>query len=218
VSKATPLRELTPGWVWNEAMRRAMVISIAGFFVPNLLANFGVIPQLHQSFQFMPGICGAAGVFSASMALFLGYFHHKLIQGTAAAIAGLSLPFFSTWFWFRVTNPTASAGLLQFRALGFPSWKSRRGKSWLLARVPESVLDRDQYICNHVHFVYAFDDAYKFHQVAFDVSQEPFVGRYVHFMYLSFGERDHSTREREIVFLNVSVGYRMDANDLMRIG
>lgn len=94
-------------------MRRAMVISIAGFFVPNLLANCGVIPQLYQSFQFMPGICGAAGVFSASMALFLGYFHHKLIQGAAAAIAGLSLPYFSTWFWFRVTNPSASAGLLQ---------------------------------------------------------------------------------------------------------
>jgi hypothetical protein len=113
MSKATPLRELPPGSVWNEATRRAMVISIAGFFVPNLLANFGVIPQLHQSFQFMPGICGATGVFSASMALFLGYFHHKLIQGSAAAIAGLSLPYFSTWFWFRVTNPTASAGLLQ---------------------------------------------------------------------------------------------------------
>jgi hypothetical protein len=113
VSIATPLRELTPGSVWNEAMRRAMVISIAGFFVPNLLANFGVIPQLHQNFQFMPGICGAAGVFLASMALFLGYFHHKLIQGAVAAIAGLSLPYFSTWFWFRVTNPSASAGLLQ---------------------------------------------------------------------------------------------------------
>jgi hypothetical protein len=113
VSKAKALRELTPGSVWNEAMRRAMVISIAGFFVPNLLANFGVIPQLHQSFQFIPGICGAAGVFLASMALFLGYFHHKLAQGAVAAIAGLSLPYFSTWLWFRVTNPTASAGLLQ---------------------------------------------------------------------------------------------------------
>jgi hypothetical protein len=113
MSKATPLRELTPGSVWNEAMRRAIVISIAGFFVPNLLANFRVIPQLHQSFQFMPGICGAAGVFLASMALFLGYFHHKLIQGAAAAIAGLSLPCFSTWLWFRVTNPTTAASLLQ---------------------------------------------------------------------------------------------------------
>src|SRR5712672_1910884 len=113
MSKATPLRELPPGSAWNEAMRRAMAISIAGFFVPNLLAHFGVIPQLHESFQFMPGICGAAGVFSASMALFLGYFHCKLIQGTAAAIAGLILPYFSTWFWFRVTHPSASAGLLQ---------------------------------------------------------------------------------------------------------
>jgi hypothetical protein len=113
MSKATSLRELPPGSAWNEAMRRAIVFSIAGFFVPNLLANFGVIPQLHQSFQFMPGICDAAGVFSASMAFLLGYFHHKLIQGAAAAIAGLILPYFSTWSWFRVAHPTASAGLLQ---------------------------------------------------------------------------------------------------------
>jgi len=113
MSKATPLRELSPGSAWNEAMRRATVISIAGFFIPNLLANFGVIPQLHKSFQFMPGICGAAGVFSASMALFLGYFHRKLIQGAGAAIAGLILPYFTTWFWFRATHPSASAGLLQ---------------------------------------------------------------------------------------------------------
>jgi hypothetical protein len=47
------------------------------------------------------------------MALFLGYFHHRLIQGAAAAVAGLSLPYFSTWFWFLVTKPSASAGLLQ---------------------------------------------------------------------------------------------------------
>ena len=97
-------------------MRGAMVISIAGFFVPNLLANFDVVPQLHQSFQFMRGICGAAGVFSASMALFLGYFHRKLIQSAAAALAGLILPYFSTWFWFRITHPSASAGLVQLFA------------------------------------------------------------------------------------------------------
>jgi hypothetical protein len=63
MKKALPLRELPPASAWNEAMRRSIVISIAGFFVPNLLANFGVIPQLRQSFQFMPGIYGAAGVF-----------------------------------------------------------------------------------------------------------------------------------------------------------
>jgi hypothetical protein len=68
------LRELPPGSAWNEAMRRAMVISIGGFFVPNLLAYSGVIPQLRQSFQFMPGVCGAVGVFAASMALFLVIF------------------------------------------------------------------------------------------------------------------------------------------------
>ena len=89
MKKALPLRELPPASAWNEAMRRSIVISIAGFFVPNLLANFGVIPQLHQSFQFMPGICSAAGVFSASLALFVGYFHRKIAQGFAASIAGL---------------------------------------------------------------------------------------------------------------------------------
>src|SRR5215469_9217468 len=113
MSKAMPLRELPPASAWNDAMRRAMVISIGGFFVPNLLANFGVVPQLSNSFQFMPGVCGAAGAFSASMALFLAYFHHKLTQGAAFAIAGLSLPFLSTWVWFRIASPSASAKLLQ---------------------------------------------------------------------------------------------------------
>src|SRR5882762_144589 len=113
MSKATPLRELPPGSAWNEAMRRAMVISIAGFFVPNLLANFDVIPQLHQSFQFMQGVCGAAGMFSASMALFLGYFNRELIQGAVAALGGLILPYAATWLWFQLTHPSAHAGLLQ---------------------------------------------------------------------------------------------------------
>jgi hypothetical protein len=89
---STPLRQLPSASAWNEAMRRAMVISIGGFFVPNLLANFGVIPQLHESFQFLPGICGAAGVFFATMALFLGYLHQKWILGIAASIAGLVHP------------------------------------------------------------------------------------------------------------------------------
>jgi hypothetical protein len=30
-------------------------------------------------------------------------------------------------------------------------------RSWLLGRVPESVLDRDHYLCNQVHFLYAFE-------------------------------------------------------------
>jgi len=107
------LRELPPGSAWNEAMRRSMVISIGGFFVPNVLANFGVIPQLHDSFQFMPGICGAAGVFFAAMGLFLGYFHQKWLQGAVVAIAGLVLPYAATWLWFRTTQPGTSAALLQ---------------------------------------------------------------------------------------------------------
>jgi hypothetical protein len=90
-----------------------VVLSIGGFFVPNLLANFGVIPQLHQSFQFMPGMCGAVGLFSMSLALFIGQYHRKLIQGIALGIAGLVLPYSTTWFWFRTTHPSASASLLQ---------------------------------------------------------------------------------------------------------
>jgi hypothetical protein len=57
-----------------------------------------------------------------------------------------------------------------------------------LGQVPESALDRDQYICNQAHPIYAFDVAYKFHQVTFDVSQESFVGLYVHVIVLS---REH---------------------------
>jgi hypothetical protein len=42
---------------------------------------------------------------------------------------------------------------------------------WLSAQVPESVLDRDQYICNQAHLINAFDVAHKFNQVAFDCHQ-----------------------------------------------
>lgn len=94
-------------------MRRSFVASIGGFFVPNLLANFGAIPQLHPSFQFMPGVCGAAGAFFASMALHLAYFHKKWIQGTAVAIVGFFLPYVVTWVSFRVSQPPASAGMLR---------------------------------------------------------------------------------------------------------
>jgi hypothetical protein len=82
-------------------------------------------------------------------------------------------------------------------------------RSRLLGQIPESVLNRDQYICNQVHFLYAFDVAYKFHQLAFDVSQESFVGLYVHVIVLS-GPRSHSIREHEIVLLNMSVGVYQD--------
>jgi energy-coupling factor transporter transmembrane protein EcfT len=106
-------RELPAGSAWNEAVRRAMAISIAGYFVPNLLASFGVIPQLDESFKFMPGVCGAAGVFSMAVSLFIGQYHRRLPQGLAFGLAGLILPYFVTWLWFRTTNPSASAGLLQ---------------------------------------------------------------------------------------------------------
>jgi len=51
--------------------------------------------------------------------------------------------------------------------------------------------------------------AYKFHQVTFDVSQEPFVGLCVHVIVLS--------RKHEIV-LNVSVSvYRLEVGDLLQM-
>jgi hypothetical protein len=90
-------------------------------------------------------------------------------------------------------------------------------RSWLLGQVPESVLDPDQYICNQVHFLYAFDVAYKFHQVAFEVSQEPFVGPYIHEIFL-FRECDHSIRGHGIVLRTLSVGvYRVGVNELIRM-
>ena len=110
---ARRLRELPPASAWNEAVRRAMALSIGGFFVPNLLAEFGVVPQLHQSFHFIVGVCGAAGVFSVSLALFIGSYHRKAIQGILVGSVGLALPYAATWVWFRMTHPSDSAGLLQ---------------------------------------------------------------------------------------------------------
>src|SRR5882724_1014016 len=110
---ATPLRGLAPGAAWNDALRRSLAISIAGFFLPNLLAEFGAVPQLHQSFHFLLGICGAAGACLASLSLFIGHYHRKLIQGAALAGCALILPYMLTWFWFRLMHPSDSAGLLQ---------------------------------------------------------------------------------------------------------
>ena len=50
------------------------------------------------------------------------------------------------------------------------------GRSKLLGQVLESGQDRVQHICNQVHFLYALEVAYKFHQVSLDVSQEQLVG------------------------------------------
>lgn len=78
-----------------------------------LLAEFGAIPQLHQSFHFLPGVCGAAGVFLGSLALFMGHYHRKAVHAVTFAIASLTLPYLLTWFWFWLTHPSDSAGLLQ---------------------------------------------------------------------------------------------------------
>jgi hypothetical protein len=110
---AIPLRTLAPGAAWNDALRRSLAICTAGFFLPNLFAEFGVVPQLHQSFHFLPGVCGAAGAFLASLALFMGHYHRKAIQGAAFGVASLILPYLVTWFWFRLAHPSNAAGLLQ---------------------------------------------------------------------------------------------------------
>ena len=116
MTTARPLRSLAPGAAWNDALRRSLAICIAGFFLPNLLAEFGAVPQLHQSFHFLPGVCGAAAVFLASLALFMGHYHQKVIQAAPFGVAGLILPYLVTWFWFRLTHPSDSAGLLQLCA------------------------------------------------------------------------------------------------------
>lgn len=104
---------MAPGEAWNDASRRSIVTCIAGFFLPNLLAEFRALPQLHQAFHFLPGICGAAGSYFAALALFIGYYHRKLTPAAALAVCALSLPYLATWFWLRLTHPSNSAGLLQ---------------------------------------------------------------------------------------------------------
>ncbi len=113
---AKPLREMAPGVAWNDASRRSLAICIGGFFLPNLLAEFGAVPQLHQRFHFLPGVCGAAGAYLAALALFIGYYHRRLIQGVPFAICAFALPYCVTWSWFRWTHPSGSAGLLQLCA------------------------------------------------------------------------------------------------------
>ena len=113
MNTARPLRGLAPGAAWNDALRRSVAISIAGFFLPNLFAEFGALPQLHQSFHFLPGVCGAAAAFLASLALFMGHYHQKALQGAAFGIASLILPYLVTWSWFQLTHPSDSAGVLQ---------------------------------------------------------------------------------------------------------
>lgn len=104
---------MAPSVAWNDASRRSVVICIFGFFVPNLLAEFGVVPQLHQAFHFMPGICGAAGAYFAALALFIGYYHQKTSWGAVLAVCAFALPYSATWLWFRLSHPSNSAGLLQ---------------------------------------------------------------------------------------------------------
>jgi hypothetical protein len=110
MNASTPFRELPAGSAWNEAVRRATAISIAGYFIPNLLANFGVIPQLDQSFEFMPGVCGTAGVFLMAVSLFIGQYHRRLAQGVAVGFVGLILPYFVTWFRTTTTLPSNCGG------------------------------------------------------------------------------------------------------------
>ena len=113
VKTAERLRDMAPGVAWNDASRRSTAICIAGFFLPNLMAEFGAVPQLHQTFHFLPGVCGAVGAYLAALALFMGYYHRKLIQCAGFAVCAFALPFLATWLWFQLTHPSDSAGLLQ---------------------------------------------------------------------------------------------------------
>jgi hypothetical protein len=113
VRTAKRLRDMPPGEAWNDASRRSIVVSIAGFFLPNLLAEFGAVPQLHPAFHFLPGVCGAVGAYFAALALFMGYYHRKINHGAVLAVCAFALPYLATWYWFRLTRPSNSAGLLQ---------------------------------------------------------------------------------------------------------
>jgi hypothetical protein len=152
VKTAQRLRDLAPGVAWNEAPRRSMAIGIAGFFVPNLLAEFGAAPQLYQNFHFLPGVCGAAGACLASLALFMGYYHQNQTQGALLAVCAFTLPYLATWLWFRLTHPTQSAGLMQLcgptamiaiAVYGFLMWWHARQSSLTIEHLSTQVVDDD---------------------------------------------------------------------------
>jgi hypothetical protein len=152
VKTAERLRDIAPGVAWNDASRRSIAICIAGFFLPNLLAEFGAVPQLHQSFHFLPGVCGAAGAYLAALVLFMGYYHRKLIQGAGFAVCAFALPYLATWVWFRLTHPSTSARLLQLCGptavvgvleYGFLIWWHARQSSLTIERLSTQLAEDD---------------------------------------------------------------------------
>jgi hypothetical protein len=152
VKTAERLRDMAPGVAWNDASRRSIAICIAGFFLPNLLAEFGAVPQLHQSFHFLPGVCGAAGAYLAALVLFMGYYHRKLIQGAGFAVCAFALPYIATWVWFRLRHPSTSAGLLPLCGptavvgvleYGFLIWWHARQSSLTFERLSKQLAEDD---------------------------------------------------------------------------
>ena len=110
------------------------------------------VPQIHQSFHFLPGVCGAAGVCLASLALFMGYYHRNQTQGAVLAVCAFTLPYLATWFWFRLTRPTQSAGLLQLcgptamiavAVYGFLMWWHARQSSLTVESLSTQVVEDD---------------------------------------------------------------------------
>ena len=113
VKTAQPLRDLAPGVAWNDAQRRSLVICIAGFFLPNLLAEFGAVPQLHQSFSFLAGCMWCSRFVFREHGSVHGVYHRKPAHGAALAVCTFTLPYLATSVLVSLKHPSNSAGLLQ---------------------------------------------------------------------------------------------------------
>jgi len=97
---------------------------------PNLLAEFGGSPQLHQSFHFLLGICGAAG---ACLRVLL-YSSGITIENYSGCRVGWLCSYLPTCLrgsWFRLMHPSDSSGRCN-------SWPDR-GRCIVILRSPDVV-------------------------------------------------------------------------------
>src|ERR1700739_2010537 len=99
------IRDLQPGAAWNDAERRSIPIGIVGFFLSGLLSTFGVLDAIPSAFA--AGVCGALAFYFGTVALFIGYYHKRMLLGaSSAASPSASRRRFTAAFspWSKSTN------------------------------------------------------------------------------------------------------------------
>ena len=107
---ADGLRKLDAGSAWNDAVRRAIALSTAGFIAVGVLsALMGYAGQRNgPAFQWV--LCGCAVVFLGSLALFMAYYHQRWREGVFAACVCLVTLVAVNFLWAQFFGPASTLG------------------------------------------------------------------------------------------------------------